>query len=50
MNTYPSSVIIYYDDDGELREIFKCPQRDLFAKYRWPAEDGIKKAVMKVVG
>jgi hypothetical protein len=41
-------VTIYHDDDGELNEIFECAQRDLFAKYGWPAADGIKKAVKSV--
>lgn len=48
INKHPVKVTIYHDDDGELNEIFQCPQRDLFAKYGWPAEKGIKAAVKNV--
>ena len=48
INKHPVKVTIFHDDEGELNEIFQCAQRDLFAKYGWPAQDGIKKAVKNV--
>ena len=49
VNKHPVKVTIYHDDDGELTEIFECAQRDLFAKYGWPAENLIKNAVKRAL-
>lgn len=49
INKHPVKVTIFHDDDGELNEIYQCPQRDLFAKYGWPAENHIKNAVRRAL-
>jgi len=41
VDKYPVEVVVKKDGS----EIFKCPQRDLFSKYKWPAKDKMQSAV-----
>ena len=39
------AVIVYKVENGEEKEVFSCPQRDLFAKYRHPAKGPMIEAI-----
>jgi hypothetical protein len=34
--------------EGKKREVFRCPQRELFRKNQWPAKPKIQAAMMAI--
>ena len=39
---------ISLNQGGRSTEVFRCPQRDLFSKYKWPAGPKIMMAMEEV--
>ncbi|GAB5370249.1 hypothetical protein AAMO2058_001476100 [Amorphochlora amoebiformis] len=48
---WPNKISIYSSSFGKTNQlVWEGPQRDLYRKYGWPAEKGIKKALRTLPG